>query len=414
MLIAFILSIIFGYLLGSINPAYILGRLRGIDIRQYGSKNTGAMNSFHVLGKTAGITTLMFDMIKGALALLIAYFIIRPGPMAFVSGLPFMLICFAGFAAVLGHDFPFYLKFKGGKGGAATGGIIIALLVLMWIQESISGVSWLTWIPFILIVFLGLSLTAITKSGNLAGFIFYPIGVIWILLFKLNRFSVAISLFLFYLIIISIINIKQKGGLLKDIEFAKRKDVPKIKVWRKVIRIFGLLLPIIYFFSNKLLMLIIFGVLTILFFYVDLIRWKKQKNKKKIKVGIYKALYKKNESTISNLSLFIVGAFATVLLFPKTITILALSFLIVGDTAAEILGIKFGRVKLIGKKTLEGSLACFASSIIILMMWLPFLNISIFTGIAGALAVTIAELFSGRYDNLTIDLLAGLAMILNF
>ena len=202
-LILAILAIIIGYFIGSVSPAYFLGRLikgKGFDIRKHGSKNAGAMNAFYVLGKRAGVITLIFDFAKGALAMLIAYFMIFGFKFSYLNfnNISLIVMCLSGFAAMLGHDFPFYLKFKGGKGGAAAGGIIITLLALLWNQEISLGISWLTWMPFLILIFLGLSVIVITKSGNLAGFIFYPLGIIWILISKFSLFSIAISFFLFY------------------------------------------------------------------------------------------------------------------------------------------------------------------------------------------------------------------------
>src|SRR3989344_5402254 len=100
-----VIVIILAYLIGSINPAFILGKLlKGIDIRRYGSKNAGTMNAFRVLGKPVGITTALFDLAKGILALYIASLILESSFLS-VSWLTIAI----SFAAILGHDFPIYL-----------------------------------------------------------------------------------------------------------------------------------------------------------------------------------------------------------------------------------------------------------------------------------------------------------------
>jgi glycerol-3-phosphate acyltransferase PlsY len=117
-----IFSIIIGYLLGSILMAYVLGKLlRKIDIRNYGSKNPGAMNAFKVLGPAYGVITMLFDMSKGVLAIFIGYLLKVPIYILFVVGI----------SAIVGHTFPFYLKFKGGRGAAIAYGILVWLIVII-------------------------------------------------------------------------------------------------------------------------------------------------------------------------------------------------------------------------------------------------------------------------------------------
>lgn len=110
------------YLVGSIPTAYWLGRAKGLDIRQHGSGNVGATNALRVLGKKLGIFCLVFDMLKGALPVLIAA---RLMPAAW-PGTPWV-VAGAALAAILGHIFTIFLRFKGGKGVASTIGAMLAL-----------------------------------------------------------------------------------------------------------------------------------------------------------------------------------------------------------------------------------------------------------------------------------------------
>ncbi|MFQ6617797.1 MAG: glycerol-3-phosphate acyltransferase, partial [Fidelibacterota bacterium] len=113
MILKIILSLIVGYLIGSISPSYILGKkLKGIDIREYGTKNAGTMNAYQVLGFSPAALTGMVDVFKGLFAMAISFYM----------GAPSVIIHLTGIAAILGHDFPFYMKFKGGQGvGTAVG-----------------------------------------------------------------------------------------------------------------------------------------------------------------------------------------------------------------------------------------------------------------------------------------------------
>ena len=113
-----IASIIIGYLLGSFPMAYIMGRIRkGVDIRQVGVGNMGAANTFREIGHWEGIFVWLVDVAKGVGAILVANALHVAQP--WVLG--------AGAAAVLGHNFPVYVGFKGGKGAATTMGVFLVL-----------------------------------------------------------------------------------------------------------------------------------------------------------------------------------------------------------------------------------------------------------------------------------------------
>ena len=132
-----ILCALLGYLLGTINPAYILGRLRGMDIRQSGSKNAGASNALLLLGRSAAICSALFDIAKATAAYLLA-------PLLFED--LFLSAEIAGCCAILGHIFPFYMKFRGGKGTACLGGVLLAidwrlLLILLAIELLVALLS---------------------------------------------------------------------------------------------------------------------------------------------------------------------------------------------------------------------------------------------------------------------------------
>lgn len=113
-----ILCILFGYLIGGINPSYIIGRLRGFDIRKKGSGNAGASNAVITMGKAIGIGSAIFDILKATAAYLLAPLIF--GDLALAAEI-------AGAACILGHIFPVYMKFKGGKGLACLGGVVLAM-----------------------------------------------------------------------------------------------------------------------------------------------------------------------------------------------------------------------------------------------------------------------------------------------
>ena len=111
-LICFIFLIV-GYFFGSFQTAYFIGKLRNVDIRTKGSGNLGTTNTFRVLGVKSGLITFAGDIGKVFAACAFAYVIVILIMKAPVERIPLFL--YTGFGTVLGHDFPFYLKFKGGK-----------------------------------------------------------------------------------------------------------------------------------------------------------------------------------------------------------------------------------------------------------------------------------------------------------
>jgi glycerol-3-phosphate acyltransferase PlsY len=110
------------YLVGSIPFGLLIARSRGIDIRQHGSGNIGATNVLRVLGKPLGITTFVLDALKGYGPAVIGMQLVPETPEA--AGLT------AGVATILGHSFPVYLGFKGGKGVATSAGVLLGIAPL--------------------------------------------------------------------------------------------------------------------------------------------------------------------------------------------------------------------------------------------------------------------------------------------
>jgi len=144
----YLATVIAAYLLGSIPTGYLVARARGVDIRQVGSGNIGATNAFRVLGKPAGILVLGTDALKGFLACKVvsgvAYSFLSP-PYQQVPESRETLAIVAGIAVILGHNYTCWLKFKGGKGIATTGGVLLALMpyalltiTIVWIVVTLA------------------------------------------------------------------------------------------------------------------------------------------------------------------------------------------------------------------------------------------------------------------------------------
>lgn len=116
-----------GYLFGLFQTSYILGRMHGIDIRNYGSGNAGTTNMMRTMGTKAGLITFAGDCLKCVAAILVVWLLFHS---EHGDRMP-LLKMYAAAGVILGHNFPFYLGFRGGKGVAATAGLLIGFDPLM-------------------------------------------------------------------------------------------------------------------------------------------------------------------------------------------------------------------------------------------------------------------------------------------
>ncbi len=152
-----LLCVAFAYLLGSIPTAVWYGKVfHGIDIRQHGSGNSGANNSLRILGKTAGITVLIIDLLKGLFAVFLTQYVLKTNDQL----LPLLM----GIIAILGHLYPIFAQFRGGKGIATALGVIIAVLPM-------------SVFACVVVFFLTVVLTKYVSLGSLLGALAFPIQV---------------------------------------------------------------------------------------------------------------------------------------------------------------------------------------------------------------------------------------------
>lgn len=127
----YILCILLAYLIGSLSPSAMLAKIKNKNLKKESTGNLGATNTALVLGKMFGLLVMVLDIFKGFLAVKIAAWVVPEVEW-------FALL--AGFFAIIGHCFPFYLKFKGGKGLAAFGGVILAYNPLLFLFILTTGV----------------------------------------------------------------------------------------------------------------------------------------------------------------------------------------------------------------------------------------------------------------------------------
>lgn len=163
-----IYCVLIGYVFGLFQTAFIYGKLNGIDIREHGSGNAGATNTLRVLGTKAGLIVFAGDCIKCVLAILVCGFLFKnSNPEA-----RYIIKLYAALGTIIGHNFPFYLKFKGGKGVACTAGLVFSFNI------------WFTLVG--LIVFFSIFLT--THYVSLGSLCVYPYILIMEIILGQNGF----------------------------------------------------------------------------------------------------------------------------------------------------------------------------------------------------------------------------------
>jgi len=181
-----LLALVLSYLAGSIPSAVWAGKIfHGIDVREHGSGNAGATNTVRVLGWKTGIPVLLFDLFKGWLAASLPLFL-NAAPVGSEQMTALQIIC--GMVAILGHVFPVFAGFRGGKGVATTFGVLLALQP--WLTLTCAGIF--------LVVLL---ISGYVSLGSMISVIMFPVLLMTLfhtpsLLFKIFAVVVAVAVVL--------------------------------------------------------------------------------------------------------------------------------------------------------------------------------------------------------------------------
>jgi glycerol-3-phosphate acyltransferase PlsY len=394
------LSIIMGYLIGSFLPGYFLPLwVKRVDIRKTGDGNPGAINVKRNVGTILAFFTALYDVLKGLLSIYIIYDIFR---------FPISFAYLAGFSAVLGHKFPFYLGFKGGRGFATTIGLFIFIFVKILIQKF----SLIDIIPFfICIAILALLLNIATHGkGDIFTVIIFPfIGV-----FMLLNLHVLPDL-IFILTMICIITIEAGRNLIRDkIIFSDEKNT----FWRTIARLVTLLIIPLGIFLPKYSLLIVIGCVLAIFFLLDLSRMIIPKVDDFLQAEITDGfkIFKTNEvGKISSITYLLFGIFICFILFDRNIAFASLGFVSIADIFGKLVGTNFGKTRIFGRseKTLEGSLAFLSVAIAIsFFLWSTGL-LPLHVVLIGAVMAAITEVIPTQVDdNLTVSVISGTIMTL--
>ncbi len=208
MILKIIICLILGYAFGCFSTGYFVGRLNKVDIRNYGSGNVGTTNALRTLGARAGAITLVGDALKAVIPMLLVRFLIFPD-YDFVQ----LMTLYAGFGVVLGHNYPVWLKFKGGKGIASTGGVMAAFDPLI--------------IPFGAPLFIiVVAITRYVSVGSLCVAIFFPI---WVLIRNPGDVHMLILSIVFMLLAF----IKHRANIRRLMDKTESKIGQRVKIENK-------------------------------------------------------------------------------------------------------------------------------------------------------------------------------------
>jgi len=198
-----------GYLIGSVPFGYIVGKVKHIDIRKYGSGNSGTTNAFRTVGRIGGILTFLGDFLKAFIPILLIKYVLFPD-----MDYTMLIELIFGFSCVLGHNFPVWLKFKGGKGIAVTAGVCAAYDFLI--------------IPVGVAVFAAIVL--ITKYVSLGSLVISLIVPIWVFI----RTDHSNPYFIYMLIVASLFTIsayiRHRKNIVRLIHGEENKIGQRVKI----------------------------------------------------------------------------------------------------------------------------------------------------------------------------------------
>jgi glycerol-3-phosphate acyltransferase PlsY len=391
----FVISIIIGYILGSINSGYLIGRMKGIDIREVGTKNPGTSNVWHTLGKKYGILTAAYDIFKSLIACIIAIYVLD---------VSYYYAQFSGLMAIIGHCFPFYLKFRGGKGVATAIGML-PYYVSMYMSTSIPYDFTMIYLVLFLLS-IAMLFIYITHLLSMLAWIMFPIlGFACFVYYPGNGFNIFFLLDLTFLVgfvtYSAIINKK----------FHLKGKIFKNDWMRMILRLLSIFFLVFYDILSKVISLWIIILFGIVFISLDFRRILRADSGEKGAIDS-KSLYRTGETKkFSSISIYLVAFFIIVLVFPREIAFSSAIFLIFGDIFAKIIGLGFGRQKLLNK-TIEGTLAYFGCTCLCGYVLYTVLNISPIILLFGVVAAPIIELLSFKMDdNFTVPIISGAIML---
>lgn len=395
---SYVLPVVIAYLLGSFLPGYFLPLwLRKVDIRKIGDGNPGTINVKRTLGYPLAILVGFYDIGKGLLSMLIAYKLFRA---------PVPIVTLSGFASIMGHKYPFYLRFKGGRGIAATLGIFVFMIARISI-EFFSTYEIVLTIIFI-IVYAILTRLA-THDENFFTVTFLPIlGAI--LSIKVKELSeLLLVLFLMGMIFYE----SSKNLKLKMFKLSSEKYT----LWRVFIRPMALLFILVSELAGRKVVMYLSGSVLLASFIFDLVRFAIPRFERMLEREIFpdvKILRARERGRISSITNFMLGIFFVFVFFPQSIAYASIGFMSLGDMFAKIVGINYGETKIFGRsgKSIEGTMGFLSAALAVAFLaWMSGF-LALWYGTVGALAAAAVESFPSQIDdNVSVPVVSGAIML---
>lgn len=391
-------SVILGYIFGSFLPGYFLPLwFKGVDIRNLGDGNPGVLNVKKNVGSFLALLTAIYDVLKGFIPMGITYYIFR---------FPLEFIYLSGFSAILGHKYPFYLNFKGGRGFATS----ISLFLFMFIKILVQNFA-LQQILFLVLYIISYAILlniATHNKGDVFTMTIFPI-IGFFMILNVGRVIDVI----FLSVLIFIIAYEAVKNLIRD---GFKFYTEKYTFWRILIRPFALLFIPLYLIFSKFVVLIILGFVLFFFFVLDLLRILITKVENYFQIGFiknFRVFKEKERGRISSITNFLLGIFISFALFERNIAFATLGFVSLGDLMSKWIGVNFGRNKIFknSDKTLEGSLGFLSAALTVaFFLWFKSL-LSFYVVFIGAIVAFIVEAIPNPIDdNFSIPVVSGTIM----
>jgi glycerol-3-phosphate acyltransferase PlsY len=388
-----IISIIIGYLLGSILPAYIIGRLKGVDIRKVGSKNAGTSNVYHELGLKYAVLTGFYDFFKGLLAIWISSLLQAN----------FIITQLAGYAAIIGHVFPFYINFRGGQGLASS----MALLIYYMITYIFIGTDILVFLLYLLLIVILYKLSC--KVTNLIAILIYPLisYFVWVY-YPTSQFNIFTSIILAYIIIMALYNIIK----FKKIEFS---EDPKQVWWKLILNPSLMIFVILFAYLQLIFSLILIGLFAVIIGSIDFFKFFNQNQDENIVKRLKSAIKITQEKEFIYISIILFSMFLTMLIFgfiSKIVVIITLTYFLIGDIFGRFFRLAYGKRQLL-TITLEEFMGYVISGLILTFIFFSITDINPLILLLGGLSIVHLQLIPFKINkNLVIPLFSCFLMLL--
>ena len=377
------ISIALGYFIGSILPAYFLAKVWGFDIRREGSGNPGVSNVAATMGYPAAIMVALYDLGKAPLAIFIAS----------ALGNVWLVSYFAGFAALVGHLAPFYLRFRGGEGMSTAVGIVFWSTGMLL---HINGQFAYAFIPVLAVLVPVFLLRKNRGAAEVIEFTLLPIlANAGILLCGLNIHSIMLLVASLYLIGHRIT--KLLLAIIPDMSAVERK-----LLWRKWLRPLAIVFPLGAIFYRQSTLYVLLAVF-LCFVIFEIIRF--QTKYKRFPVPYRKA----EESRISSMVIFLFATLLVLWFFPAGIATLAIMFVVFGDLLAWCIGITIRGRKFLDK-TWSGMAACFVTCFTLAVIYSSLGLVALPIGLLGAISATVVEIAPLQEDNFVMPVASVIVM----